>query len=353
MKQILSVFLFSCLLISAQSQDNRINLLFAGDAMQHMPQVYAAWNGKDYNYDNCFHLIKDKIQQADIACVNFETTLGGMPYRGYPLFSSPDAFARSLKQTGFDLFFLANNHMLDRGKPGLERTINQLNSFDIKHTGVFKNSSERKLNYPVVLTVKGIRIAFLNYTTTTNGLHPSYPNIINLADTLEIKKDLINTHLLQPDIIIANMHWGEEYFTRPTKHQKTLADFLLRNGVRIIIGHHPHVVQPMIKEIKNNKIDKVTYYSLGNFISNQRQLHTDGGAFAEITLKIMKDNSIEIESARHALFWVRKHNIDQQLSYTIIPADVDPATINPSLTPEETQKMSIFVSNAKKKITAQ
>ena len=241
--------------------------------------------------------------------------------------------------------------MLDRGKKGVERTIQQLNNFDIKHTGIFSNAHERNLDYPALLTVKGVRIAFLNYTTNTNGLQPQYPNIINLADTVEMKRDLIHTHMLNPDIIIANMHWGEEYITRPTTHQKELADFLIRNGVRIIIGHHPHVIQPMVKHISDNKINSVVYYSLGNFVSNQQKTNTDGGAIAEITLRVSKDHEIEIESAQYSFVWVRKYRSEGKFNYTIIPTDMDLREINPPLSPEETQKMSIFVNNAKRIIS--
>ncbi|HBK93499.1 MAG TPA: capsular biosynthesis protein, partial [Porphyromonadaceae bacterium] len=108
--------------------------------------------------------------------------------------------------------------------------------------------------------------------------------MVNVIDTLQMKSDLRLTQLYNPDIVIANMHWGDEYVTRPNAEQKRLASFLFRNGVRIIIGNHPHVVQPLVKNKTNNEIETVVYYSLGNFVSNQQKINTDGGAMAEIVI---------------------------------------------------------------------
>ena len=113
-----------------------ISLLFAGDAMQHQAQLDdAKMHDNSFYYDNNFDLIKDEVTSADIAVVNFETTLGGAPYRGYPAFCSPDEFAISLKKCGFDLFLTANNHCLDRGSKGVFRTVIVLDSLNIKHIG--------------------------------------------------------------------------------------------------------------------------------------------------------------------------------------------------------------------------
>lgn len=253
------------------SQEKSVKLLFVGDAMQHMPQVNSARVENGYDYSHNFELIEEKVSNADIACLNFETTLGGKPYKGYPMFSSPDEFAFALKDAGFDLFFLANNHIVDRGRKGLERTINILYSLRVKHTGAFKSNNERGLFYPLMVIKNGIRIAFLNYVYDTNGLPVKEPNIVNLIDTVLIKKDLRVTQLYHPDIVIVNMHWGDEYATSPNAEQRILTKFLLNNGVRIIIGNHPHVVQPLVINRKEDEIESAIYYSLGNFISNQQK----------------------------------------------------------------------------------
>ncbi|MBK5195941.1 MAG: CapA family protein, partial [Proteiniphilum sp.] len=136
MRTFVSLILLLQIISPAASQEKRVSLLFAGDAMQHMPQVRSARaDDGSYRYDSYFYLVKEKIAAADIAGVNFETTLGNKPYTGYPTFSSPDAFAVALKNAGFNIFFQASNHAVDRGRKGLERTIDVLDSIGIKHTG--------------------------------------------------------------------------------------------------------------------------------------------------------------------------------------------------------------------------
>ena len=339
-----------CLVViaSVQAQESRVSLVFVGDAMQHMPQVNAARTAEGYNYDSCFYLIKDKISAADLAGVNFETTLAGKPFKGYPMFSSPDEFAFSLKDTGFDIFFQASNHAVDRGRKGLERTIDMLDSIGVKHTGVFKSNETRKLYYPLMTVKNGIRIAFLNYVYDTNGLPVTEPNIVNLIDTVQILRDLQLTKLYKPDIVIAHMHWGEEYQTFPSRAQKDLTHLLFSNGVRIIIGHHPHVVQPLVINKENNAIKNVVYYSLGNFISNQQKVNTDGGMLAEITISKEPDKDVVIESCDYSFVWVRKYFANRKNNYVLIPSWQPENQKIPEMNSWEKQKMNTFVKNAEK-----
>lgn len=315
---LIAMLSFSFAIVNAQ--ENRVTLLFAGDAMQHTPQIYAAKTVNGYNYNSVFELVKEKITEADIAIVNFETTLGGKPYTGYPLFSSPNEYAVALKDAGFDIFLTANNHALDTGKKGLEQTIRVIKELGAKQTGTFESKEQRELNYPLMIIKNGIRIAFLNYTYGTNGLITEKPNIVNLIDTLLIKEDLETTQLLKPDIIIAAMHWGVEYHTRPSKKQKKVAQFLLNNDVRIIIGHHPHVIQPIHTNKENDSIKHTIFYSLGNFVSNQRKLNTDGGMLAEIVITKDPDRaSVNIESVDYSLVWVHKYFDGAKPVYRLFP----------------------------------
>lgn len=349
MRKPTAILFFLLVFCYSQAQQKRVSLLFAGDAMQHLPQVKAAKTAHGYSYDSCFYLLKDKVSLADIACVNFETTLGGKPYSGYPQFSAPDEFAIGLKNNGFDLFFLANNHVVDKGRKGLERTLNMLDSIGIKHTGAFKSKDTRGLNYPLMIIKNGIRIAFLNYTYDTNGIPVREPNIVNVIDTFLMKRDLRLTQLYKPDIVIANMHWGDEYVTKPSAEQRKLAEFLFRNGVRIIIGNHPHVVQPLVENKVDGEIESVVYYSLGNFVSNQEKVNTDGGALAEIVIsKSEDDNLIKIESCDYSLVWVRKQTENGKLKYTLIPVEEHKKSAIPTLSSQELQKMNIFARNTDK-----
>ncbi len=315
--------------------------------MQHLAQVQGARNEDgSFAYDSCFYWVKERIMASDLAGVNFETTLGEVPYAGYPLFSSPDAFAFSLKDAGFDIFFLANNHALDRGRKGLERTIDLLDSIGVKHTGTFRTAATRSLHYPLMVIKNGMRMAFLNYTYDTNGLIVQEPNLVNVTDTNLIKQDVSQTLLYKPDIIIAQMHWGEEYQTTPSADQRRLTDFLLRQGVRIIIGHHPHVVQPIVVTKEGKEIRAVVYHSLGNFISNQQRLHTDGGMLAELVIsKKGASSPVVIEKCGYSLVWVQKQKRNGKIHFRIIPSWEDK---KPLMNEEDKQKMNTFVQHVER-----
>jgi poly-gamma-glutamate synthesis protein (capsule biosynthesis protein) len=269
---------------------SRLKLIFAGDLMGHDEQIFSAWNeDKDqFNYDTCFSMIRDYVRSADISFLNLEVCLAGPPYKGYPQFSSPAELAIAAKKAGFDIFLTANNHSLDRGKKGLERTISVLDSLGIPHTGTYINPQQRDLDYPLVIEKNNIRLAILNYTYGTNGLKVTEPNIVNYIDTLSIARDMEKARLASPDLIIVTMHWGIEYQRVENTEQKDLASFIFRHGADVIIGSHPHVIQP-VRKYYPLKSDSAVYnlvvYSLGNFISNQRERYRDGGLIFEISLE--------------------------------------------------------------------
>ena len=187
----LAVFIVVLLYSVTLSSQERITLLFVGDLMQHQAQIDAAHvsEGK-YDYSSCFSLIKEQISQADLAIGNLEVTLGGRPYRGYPMFSAPDEYLQAIKDAGFDILLTANNHCLDRGKKGMERTIQLLDSSGIRYAGTYKNLSERRQRYPLFINRNGFRIALLNYTYGTNGIKATSPNIVNYIDTAIIAKHI-------------------------------------------------------------------------------------------------------------------------------------------------------------------
>lgn len=281
-----TLIVFMTLLYSVTlSAQERITLLFVGDLMQHQAQIDAARTpeGK-YDYSPCFSLVKEQISRADLAIGNLEVTLAGKPYQGYPAFSAPDEYLQAIKEAGFDILMTANNHCLDRGKKGLERTILMLDSLHIPHAGTYSNLSKRKQQYPLFIHKKGFRIAFLNYTYGTNGIKTSSPNIVNYIDKEAILQDIRSAQARCPDAIIACMHWGEEYKSLPNKEQRDLADWLLQQGVTHIIGSHPHVIQPMELRAEGNR-QHVVVYSLGNFISNMRSPNTDGGLIFTLQLE--------------------------------------------------------------------
>ena len=272
---------------SAQTLDS-ISLYFAGDMMQHKGQLDAAFRPDGtYDYSGCFTQVTPEIEAADIAVCNFETTLGGAPYTGYPQFCSPDAYAYAVRDAGFDIFLTANNHCMDRRNRGLIRTLDILDSLGIKHLGTYRNQAERDSLYPYILEHGGMHIALLNYTYDTNGIPVAAPCIVNYIDTAIIKKDLARAKELNADCIIACMHWGTEYMLQPDSKQKKLEDWLYAHGVDHIIGSHPHVVQPVhtLPDYRGRPIRHLTVWSLGNYISNMSAPNTYKGLAVTLHLK--------------------------------------------------------------------
>lgn len=325
-----AAFFFMAALSAAAQDTTRLSLLFAGDIMGHDSQITSAYDpvAKAYDYTSCFQFIKPYIESADLALGNLEVTLAGPPYKGYPQFSSPDALAQTLRDIGFDALVTANNHCVDRGRKGVDRTIAMLDSMKIPHTGTFTDTAARAKNYPLFLYKNGFTIALLNYTFSTNGLPVYKPNVVNRIDTALIRRDIAKAKASRPDVIIVFTHWGVEYQSLPNKAQKDVTEFCFRQGAQLVIGAHPHVLQPM--EWRKDK-NQFVVYSLGNFVSGQRKRYTDGGALAYLELEKItyaQDSAVtRIDSAGYYLAWVYR-STDAHKDYYILPAphvERDPA----------------------------
>lgn len=271
--------------LQAFAQNDTLRLLFTGDIMGHTPQIKSAEvaPGK-YDYTPCFRYVEPLISAADLAIGNLELTLPGKaPYTGYPMFRSPDALAVALKEAGFDVLVTANNHSNDSRGMGVTNTIETVRKMGFLQTGTFKNQKDRDLFYPLIMYKDDFKIALLNYTYGTNGVATEAPTIVNLIDTTQIAIDLAEAKARKPHFTIAVMHWGLEYQLTENAEQRALARFMIRNGVDMIIGMHPHVVQPVKMERVGGR-EVLVAYSLGNFISNQQQANTDGGIMMEVEL---------------------------------------------------------------------
>lgn len=305
--------------LTMEPAEVKLSLLIAGDLMQHMPQIKAAQQSDgSYNYDECFAGIKDEVESADVAIANFETTLAGAPYSGFPKFSAPDDFLSGVVGAGFDIMLTANNHCVDTHRKGLERTLAMMDSMGVYHLGTYRNISEREKNYPFLLEKDGLRIVLLNFTYGTNGLPVPEPCYVNLMDTTEIAADLEKAKGMNPDVIIALPHWGIEYQTLPSKAQKDMAKWLLEHGVDHIIGGHPHVAQPI--ELLNNKQNLIAW-SMGNVVSNQSKPNTYGGYM--VRLEFTKNDTLTVLSDHHyTLYWVsRPPDNGNRHGYRILPID--------------------------------
>ncbi|MBR5534029.1 MAG: CapA family protein [Ruminiclostridium sp.] len=265
-------------------------LAVCGDVMSHSPQTKDAYDAATdtYSYMNCFQQVAPWIEQADYAVANFETTLNGPPYSGYPQFCAPDALAYNMKEIGFDLVTTANNHSMDKGFNGVVRTLDTLDAAGLEHVGSYRTQAEYDENKGVeVVDVGGIQVAFLSYTYGTNGIPISDDNSFCLnrfntdymaecstLDEAKLKAELTHAESLGADAIAVMIHWGIEYQFTQNNYQNTVADFLIANGADIILGSHSHVPQPIQEERTVTLADGSTRtgfvsFSLGNFVSNQ------------------------------------------------------------------------------------
>lgn len=275
------------LLPAWENPTQEATLLFAGDAMQHKAQIEAARRADgSYDYTECFTELKSIISAADYAIVNLETPIGYSNYSGYPCFNAPVAFAASLKEAGFDLFLTANNHTLDRRDKGLTTTIDILDSLSVDHIGTYKSVEARDSLSPLIKDINGFKIGFINYTYGTNGFKPGGNVVVNYIDKDLISSEIAKAREYGAEIVCATIHWGDEYKSLPNSSQRKLAEYLKNQGVELIIGTHPHVVQPI--ELCYNPTDSfdrnVIAYSLGNFISNMKTADTRGGTLLQVRL---------------------------------------------------------------------
>lgn len=306
---------------SAQAQS--VKILFAGDLMGHMPQHNAALQPDgSYDYSPCFRYVKDYIRSADLAIVNLEVPLAGKPYSGYPQFSAPDALAEAAKEAGFDVMTTANNHCMDRGSKGLRRTLVVLDNLEICSLGTYRDREQREACYPMVYNINGIAITLLTYTYGTNGIPVPEPNVVNFIDTAEMARDLRVARERGAEYIITLIHWGIEYATKANREQEVTARWLLEHGSDAVIGGHPHVVQNFTLDAipDNDRSTEVVVYSLGNLVSNQRDVNTDGGIMVELQLTKTHHSSLITQHCKYLPYWVHRGTVDGLYQYYIVPS---------------------------------
>ena len=319
----------------------RAHLVFGGDLMQHYPQVYAARNSSGgYDYSESFKYIKPIFEQADISFLNLETTLtiSGY-YTGFPLFRSPKEIAGALSDIGVDVAVMANNHVFDGGKQGVYTTLELLDSAGIKHTGVYTDCNSFIKEHPLMLSTKGFNIALLNYTYGTNGLPTPSGLSVNRIDSFTIARDIAQIDRAKTDAIIVFFHWGDEYSRQPNNEQKTLSELCYKYGAEIVIGSHPHVIQPIsYQKGDDGSINNITVYSLGNLTSNQRDRYKDGGIIVSLDIVKEKDKKIKITPS-YTPVWV------QLPKYRILPPSVaDTITMSDF----ERSKYELFINDTHK-----
>lgn len=329
--------------VAVVPEPERLTLLFAGDLMQHKPQVDAARTKEGtYDYTGCFDEVRSRIEAADVAIANLETTLGGAPYTGYPCFCSPDAYAMAIQEAGFDVLTTCNNHSCDRRLKGIKRTIEMLDSMHIPHLGTYVDSLAREAQYPYLLEAKGFRIALLAYTYGTNGIPVPQPSIVNKIDTAQMAKDILKAQQMHPDAIIAMMHWGDEHHLKPNKEQRFLADWLIDHGVTHVIGGHPHVCQPI--EMRTDTLtgeQHLVVWSLGNYVSHMTKVNCDGGLMVTLTLERDTVGRCRAVGYDHELIWVDRPGRSGKRIHRVLPLDYPDSL----LTAVSRAQRDVFIKN--------
>lgn len=297
-----------------------------GDTLCHNTQYWDAYNSstKQYDFSYVYDDIKDYTSSADITIGSLETTFAGedMGYSNYPVFNSPDSLATGLKDIGVDVISLAGNHALDYGYSGICRTIDVLDNVGISHLGTYKSAEDQ--DKILIKDVKGVKIAFINYTYGTNGIPvPSdKPYCLNLIDKDLISKQIKQAKEQNVDMIVACMHWGTEYKTSANDEQKELADFLFKSGVDIILGNHPHVLEPMEKKTitldDGSTKDVFVVYALGNFTADQRAEITRDSAILNLDITKDSDGKILINKVSYVPIYMYKNSAAKVHKFKIL-----------------------------------
>lgn len=320
---------------------NKLTISAVGDVMMHNSQLNAQkQEDNSYNFDNNFRLIKEYIENSDLSIANLETTINtSKKISSYPSFNSPSEILDALKNTGFDIISTINNHSLDTGQSGISSTINEIKARELEYVGTQLDENEK--NY-ITKEINGIKMGISSFSyadeTNSNSFLNGIPsgksrNLLNTIDKNNvtnafnrIKEEITLMKNENCELIILNIHWGEEYIQTPSWYQQELARLLINEGVDIILGSHPHVVQPVEEITSDDGLHKgVVFYSLGNIISNQQEEEmgfniSENGLLPIIDLE-KTNNDVKITNIQYIPTWVSRKPIDgpKKYEYTIVP----------------------------------
>jgi poly-gamma-glutamate capsule biosynthesis protein CapA/YwtB (metallophosphatase superfamily) len=356
--------LVSCPALRAQDpsvQTDSVTVSAVGDIMAHETQIAAALDVKTgrYEFGHVYTYVVDLLSRADITLGNFETTLPGKSYSGYPCFGAPDSFARALRDAGFDLLNTANNHSCDKGKAGLVRTLDVLDTLGLMHIGTYRSEAEYLKSRILSVERNGIRLAFLSCTYGTNGIPVPQGTVVSLIDRGRIADELRLAHSQNPDFIVVLMHFGTEYRLEPDTSQTGLVDFLFNEGADVVLGGHPHVLErygmkeavDRYGELKN----RLVIYSLGNFISHQAKPLRDGGIIFDFTLNRTVtesgDTTRSIGNVHYDPIWVFDRYEESTNRFLLIPVEQYLTNYRPFDLPEASlRQMRFFVEDTRKRL---
>lgn len=309
--------------IEKKKKEYQFKLFMVGDALIHESVYYdARLSNGGYDFKPMIELIKSISSSYDLAYYNQETILGGkaIPYSNYPRFNSPQEVGDAMIDAGFDLVSLATNHTMDKGEAGVIESTKYWNSKEqIITAGSWSSQEER--DKVRIYEKNGIKYAFFSYTTWTNGLNPpTGKEYLNNVYSNEKAKADIEKVRDKVDVVIVAMHWGTEYSLGVSEDQTKIANYLSELGVDLIIGAHPHVVEP-VEYINNGKTFVI--YSLGNFISGQIGVEKLTGLMMEVTIKkvvdVDGDVTVSIVNPKADLTYTRYHLNSSNRDFKVFP----------------------------------
>lgn len=345
--------------IHNESSDSSVTISISvvGDLMCHSPQFESVRVSKDsFDFVPPFREVKSFLSSSDFTFGNLETVTAGKEnggYTGYPFFNTPASYISALKNIGFDLLVTANNHCLDRSEKGILKTIAEIKKNNLSYVGTFFNDRDR--DSIRIYNIKGIKIAILAYTYGTNGnpIPKGKSFLINLIDFNLIEKDILEARGNGAELVFVHYHFGEEYKREPVQFQIDVVNKTIALGADLIIGGHPHVIQPVkFFKTQNATLDTgFVAYSMGNFFSNQSKRYTDAGMI--LTLKIKKyfiSNKIQIDEVNYIPTMVLKENIAGKNEYLILPVNIS-LDKNKSLSRAELDKMNQVYDDTRKIVT--
>jgi len=292
-----------------------------GDILIHDWVYNDAKTKTGYDFTPMFQDVKPLLQAPDLLLANQETILGGpeIGISSYPLFNSPQEVGNALVDAGVDIVSTANNHSLDKGEKGLIASLDYMEKINLPHVGTYRNMQEQQTLQ--IITKNSFKIAYLSYTYGTNGIPiPKGKNyLVNLIDKIAMQDEIHRAKQIA-DVVVMSIHWGNEYQRYPVAEQKELAQFLINEGVDIIFGHHPHVLQPMEWIETDDGRKSLVVYSLGNFLSGQNKDYKDIGGIATIDVtKTVDSNGIKINLNNPNFHSTFVSKVNWTKNYRIVP----------------------------------
>lgn len=314
--------------VKPKSYTKEAKLVAVGDILMHLSLTRSGYNPqkKTYNFDGFFKEVKPIISSADWAIANLETTLAGAAagYEGYPLFNAPAEVADAAKKAGFDVLTTANNHALDKGEKGVINTINNVQKWGIPAVGTAR--SQKEASKILIIKKNDISMAIMAYTYGTNGIPiPKGKNyLVSLIDEGKIIKDIARARKQGAEIVTICLHFGDEYQRLPNAKQRQMVERLVKSGADIILGSHPHVVQPYqvfkVKGIDGKIRTRTVIYSMGNFIANQSGKYRNLGVIFSVNLqKRFPEKTVEITKVDAIPTWVHKYPLNGKLNFRVLP----------------------------------